>query len=245
MSTATAGRIKYEAFPACDIVWWNMNNGKRAGITEALDALEASGARLINLNECGGHWPVIRAWAKRNKFSVHTGTGDVGSASAQLIRHRSGSKSKAVKTIAVPWVGPQGKDIDGRVLLMEKALPAEGRRVMTIDVHQVWGPNRESNEDAKRAVVQQIRKWAIRNPAWDLYMGPDWNETRTSREPWSPLGTAGAIDGRILPGGHNVDYIVFRPALKPTAIMKARPAQPRVIVGGKMGSDHPAIGVSY
>lgn len=232
----------YRPFPRSDSVFWNMKVGRRPGVRAVLDALAASGCRNICLNECGGHWSVIRAWAKARGWSIITGEGDVGSASAILVKHHSGHIDSGTKTIDIPWKGPKGKTIPGRVLIWEKAHVGD-RRVLTIDMHQVWGPNRESNDDTKRAVAETVRRWADLNPGWDIYAGADHNEDRHARTPFSPLGTANYIDGRILPGGHGVDYIIHRPALKPAA--GTRPSVPRVKVGGKYDSDHPALGVTY
>lgn len=232
----------YKPLAVADAVFWNMNNGARPGVRNALEAINKSGARVIALNECSGHWPVLRDFAKDRGFTVITGKGELGTASGILARHRSGHEGHGVQTVRVPWTGPQGKAIAGRTLLYEKAI-VEGRRIMTVDLHQVWGPNRDSNDEAKRAVVEHVRRWAEKNPTWDLFIGPDHNESRTSTAPFSPLGTANAIGGRILAGGSGPDYIIYRPAI--VTPDGARPALPRVAVGPDLDSDHHSLRVNY
>lgn len=231
--------ISYPALPKGRIAFWNMNNGRRDGIYEALDALRNSGARLIALTECSGHWPVIRQWAKDRGFSVRTGTGDLGSAGGMLIKHRSNHKGYGHKTVLEDWVGPQGGEIAGRTIYFEKSESA-GRREMVIGFHQVWGPNRPKNAAAKREIVEELRRIIQDNPAYDIYIGPDWNESSNSTEPFSPRGTTNLFDGIILTTGEPVDYIVYIPAR--TGEQAQRPIAPRARAGSsKMGSDHKPV----
>lgn len=230
----------YRPFPTAERIAWNMKVGSRDGVDDALDALAASGARLIGLMECLGHWKVIRRWATANGWSVITGVGDPGSSSAYLVRHGSGHHSGGVIVVKTRWRGPKGKRIAGRPIVWEKSTD-DGRQTLDVLVHGVWNP--VLNVLAKRRIAEEIRRLADRNPGWDLYVRGDFNERVDSRRPFSPLGTANKIGARIIASGAPLDYVMFRPAPKPVGQMIRRKVpKPVAVKGPKYGSDHPSIG---
>ena len=230
----------FRPFPSVDRVAWNMKVGRRAGVAEALDALAASGARLIGLMECLGHWPVIRSWAKSRGWSIITGVGDPGSSSAYLVRHRTGHVSGGTITIPTRWRGPKGRRIPGRTIVWEKSID-DGRPTLDVLVHGVWNP--VLNFLANRRIHLEIRRLAEINPGWDMYVRGDLNARADSRRPFSPLGTANKIGAEIVPTGALVDLVMFRPAPKPIGgVIRRKVPRPVAVKGGKYGSDHPAVG---
>lgn len=231
---------RFRPFPRATRVAWNMKVGRRAGVEAALDALAESGARLIGLMECLGHWPVIRAWAADNGWSIVTGEGDPGSSSAYLVRHNSGHVDGGTITIPTWWRGPKRKRIRGRTIVWEKSVEA-GRPTLDVLVHGVWNP--VLNALANRRIHLEIRRLAAINPGWDLYVRGDLNARADSRRPFSPLGTANKIGGRIIATGASVDLVIWRPAVKPgPGVVRLRVPDPVAVKGEKYGSDHPAIG---
>lgn len=232
--------INYRDFPTADTVAWNMHVGARRGVREALDALAASGARLIGLMECFGHWPVIRAWAKEHGWSIVTGEGDPGAGSAFLVRHGSGHTAGGTITIPGRWIGPKGKIINGRVLVWEKAI-VDGRPTLSVLKHQVWNP--KLNFVMKVRIERKVRRLATENASWDFFLHQDANESASARTPYSPLGTANKIGGRIIPTGAPVDLVTFRPATEPTSAAKRQSTpEPVAVKGDRYDSDHPAVG---
>lgn len=230
----------FRPFPSAEQVAWNMNNGARDDVDKALDALAASGARLIGLMECLGHWPVIRKWAKANGFSIITGEGDPGSSSAFLVRHESGHLDGGTITIPTWWRGPKGKRIRGRTIVWEKSV-VDGRPTLDVLVHGGWNP--VLNALVNRRIHEEIRELAAKNPGWDMYVRGDLNARADSRRPFSPLGTANKIGAEIIATGASVDLVMFRPAAKPTGEVRRLPVpKPVAVKGDKYDSDHPAIG---
>lgn len=227
---------KYPKAPVGDVVSWNCKVGSRAHFDAELDALD--GKTVIGLMETGGHRSDITAWAREHGYSIFSGTGETGASSQLLVKHRSQVSAHGVVTIKTPWRGPKGKRINGRAFPWAK-LVLDGRPTLVILVHMPWGPTKPANVRAWVMCSRVLRRLARINPGWDVLIVGDLNQSASSRLPYSILGTANKIGGRIVTTGAPLDYGIYRPAK--SARLAARPVVVRGRRGERMGSDHPVI----
>lgn len=226
----------YPRPPAGTVVAWNCKVGSRPHFDAELETL--AGRRVIGLMETGGHRDDIRKFAIKHGYSIVSGSGDTGASSQLLVKHRSGVVASGVVTIGTPWRGPKGKRIDGRAFPWVK-LDVDGRKTLVILVHMPWGPTKPSNVRAWVACSRVLRRLAKINPGWDVLIVGDLNQPASSRLPYSILGTANKIGGRIVSTGAPLDYAIYRRSTTPRP--SGRPVVARGRKGSKLGSDHPVV----
>lgn len=216
------------------VVAWNMKVGRREGVPAALAAL--GDPIVLGLMETAGHRGDIARHAASHGYSIVTGSGDVGASSQLLVKHGSGVVSTGVVTVPTVWRGPKGRRIGGRAFPWVK-LHINGRPTLVILAHMPWNPVR--NPRAWIACTKTLRRLVTINPAWDVLIVGDLNQGARVRLPWSILGTANKVGGRIVATGAGLDYGIFRRAT--TGRWRPRPIATTGKRGPAHGSDHPSI----
>lgn len=226
----------YPKAPIGSVVSWNCKVGNRANFKAELDTF--LGKAVIGLMETGGHRNDINHWAKEHGYSVFSGVGEIGASSQLLVKHRSNVIDHGVVTIKTPWRGPKGKWIRGRAFPWVKMV-IDGQKTLLILAHMPWSPTKPTNIRAWVTCSRVLRRLAAINPDWNVLIMGDLNQPATSRLPYSILGTANKIEGRIVPTGAPLDYAIFRRSTSPRP--PGRPLLAHGRKGTRLGSDHHVV----
>lgn len=194
---------------------------------------------VVGLMEVNGNRGPIRPFAKAHGYAIVTGEGEIGGSSQLLVKTSEARIiNSGVIQIGTPWWGPKGKRIDGRAFPWASVEFDDGRELLVILAHLIWGPFRIRNWPAHVAELRALRRFIEARDGIDILLAGDLNQAASRRGPGSMRAFARQIDGRIVHTGASVDYGIYRPAPRPLAI--GRPVVIDGDVGSRFGSDHPS-----
>jgi hypothetical protein len=194
---------------------------------------------LFGVMEVNGNRTPIRRFAKTYGYDIVTGEGEIGGSSQLLVKTDAARIiNSGVIQINTPWWGPKGKRINGRAFPWAAVELDDGREVLVILAHLIWGPFRVRNWPAHVAELRALRRFIQARHGIDTLIMGDLNQPASRRGLGSMQAFARQIGGRIIHTGASVDYGIFRPAPRPHRL--GRPVVIDGDVGSKFGSDHPS-----